>query len=134
MGKRHFGLQQANITLSNETTIKINGVDSLKVVFAGVQYAGISHSYGGNQDWSAYDFVSFKIYGSNSGQVWTVKIDAPDTNNRYAKTFANNFTGWKRFVFPIKAMGTSGTPVLSTVTKISILYGNGFACCRNNLS
>lgn len=109
-----------NITLSNETTIKLNGIDSLKVVFAGVQYAGISHSYGGNQNWSAYNFVSFKIYGSNSGQVWTVKIDAPDTNNRYAKTFTNNFTGWKRFVFPIKAMGTSGTPVLSTVTKISI--------------
>ncbi len=61
-----------------------------------------------SQDWSAYEGVSFWLYGSNSGT--DLFVDVIDNRNtpplprddaeRFTVSFKDNFTGWQQLQFP----------------------------------
>lgn len=104
-------------TLSEETTTKVKGSSSLKVVTS--DQASFAHSYGTNQDWTAYEFFCFWWYGLNDGDTITLSLPAPDWSNVYTQRFTDNFSGWRRFVIPLRSMTTTGSPSISAIREIS---------------
>ena len=83
-----------------------------------VSYAGFTHSFENaavnawvTQDWSAYEGISFWLYGNNSGT--TLFIDVLDNRNpgstkddaeRWSITFQDNFSGWRQIQIPFASM------------------------------
>jgi beta-glucanase (GH16 family) len=61
-----------------------------------------------SQDWSAYEGLSFWLYGNNSGTELFVDLidnrNSPplpqDDAERFTVTFVDNFSGWRQFYFP----------------------------------
>ncbi|MEW5760982.1 MAG: LamG-like jellyroll fold domain-containing protein, partial [Candidatus Thermoplasmatota archaeon] len=119
------GSDAGNPTLSDDTTIVNKGTNSTKIVgnTGTANSGGVKHIYASNQDWSNYEFIAFYLYGSNTGQNIFIVISAPDWDNRSRYTIVDNFSGWKRFVIPLKKFSTdAGSPSLSTVGAIYILF------------
>jgi hypothetical protein len=108
--------------LTDETTIKVKGVNSGKITIDAAYSSGNSdfaHTFGSNQDWSAYDFLSFYWYGANTGHTIQILVKAVDWSNYASWTFTDNFTGWKRIVLSLRNWTVgAGTPSLSTVKTI----------------
>ena len=81
----------------------------LKMDLNVVSYAGFTHSFENaavnawvTQDWSAYEGISFWLYGNNSGT--TLFVDVLDNRNpgstkddaeRWSIDVPDNFSGWK---------------------------------------
>ena len=83
-----------------------------------VSYAGFTHSFENaavntwvTQDWSAYEGISFWLYGNNSGT--TLFVDVLDNRNpgstkddaeRWSIDFPDNFSGWKEIKIPFASL------------------------------
>lgn len=111
-------------TLSDETTIKVKGADSLKMVCnAGAsQYWRIMHTYGSYQNWTGYDFLVFYLYGSNTGFSFYVRITTGNETPYYTIQLVENWSGWKRIIIPFAAMTQVNSPNITQVK--SIYYWN----------
>ncbi|MEM7111448.1 MAG: carbohydrate binding domain-containing protein [Chloroflexota bacterium] len=76
--------------------------------------AGFTHNFTNeaadewlNQDWQAYDGISFWLYGNNSGNVFFVDIldnrnpgSTEDDAERWSYDIADDFEGWQFFMVP----------------------------------
>lgn len=84
-----------------------------------VSYAGFTHSFENAaldtwvpQDWSAYEGISFWLYGNNSGTTLFVDVldnrNAPpktsDDAERWSTNVLDNFSGWKEIKIPFASM------------------------------
>jgi beta-glucanase (GH16 family) len=90
----------------------------LKMDVSVVSYAGFVHNFENSavdawvpQDWSAYEGISFWLYGNNSGT--TVFVDVLDNRNpgstrddaeRWSIDFLDNFNGWQEIKIPFESM------------------------------
>jgi len=104
--------------LTDVTSPLKRGANALKLELPSGAYdfVHIFHTYSPTLDWSGYDFIAFWWYGANSGQEIVFEILAPDDPNRWGFGFVDNFSGWRRIVFPLRKPGvTHGSPSLSTV-------------------
>lgn len=118
------GTYQTPVIL-NETAMKVNGTDSLKIVFSktGGTYIGtcIYHQFSPTKDWTSKDFLSLHWYGYNSGQEFA--IYCLTANGRYFyKNIIDNWTGWKELVISLRTMGKIGLPepTWSSIWQITI--------------
>jgi len=94
------------------------GTHVLKMDLNVVSYAGFTHSFENAavnawvpQDWSAYEGISFWLYGNNSGT--TLFVDVLDNRNpgstkddaeRWSISFPDNFSGWRQIQIPFASM------------------------------
>lgn len=90
----------------------------LKMDVTVVSYAGFTHSFENadvnawvSQDWSAYEGISFWLYGNNSGT--TLFVDVLDNRNpgsitddaeRWSINLTDNFSGWQQIQIPFADM------------------------------
>jgi beta-glucanase (GH16 family) len=90
----------------------------LKMDLSVVSYAGFVHNFENAtvnewvpQDWSAYEGISFWLYGNNSGT--TMFVDVLDNRNpgsikddaeRWSIDIPDNFSGWKEIKLPFESM------------------------------
>ncbi len=90
----------------------------LKMDLSVVSYAGFVHNFENStvnawvpQDWSAYEGLSFWLYGNNSGT--TMFVDVLDNRNpgsikddaeRWSIDIPDNFSGWKEIKIPFESM------------------------------
>ncbi|MFT3892806.1 MAG: family 16 glycosylhydrolase [Anaerolineales bacterium] len=90
----------------------------LKMDLSVVSYAGFVHNFQNDaanqwvsQDWSAYEGLSFWLYGNNSGT--TMFVDVLDNRNpgstkddaeRWSIDIPDNFSGWKEIKIPFESM------------------------------
>ncbi len=91
---------------------------ALKMDVSVVAYAGFTHNFENealdtwvSQDWSAYEGISFWLYGNNSGT--TLFVDVLDNRNPGATTddaerwtidLPDNFSGWQEIQIPFADM------------------------------
>lgn len=95
------GLADPNSVLKMDFTVA-----SFGVVIHGFENASVDTWV--SQDWSAYEGISFWLYGNNSGT--DLFIDVIDNRNspplpsddaeRYTVSFKDNFSGWQQLQFP----------------------------------
>jgi beta-glucanase (GH16 family) len=91
----------------------------LKLDVSVVAYAGVTHSFENaalnewvSQDWSAYEGISFWLYGNNSGTTLFVDVldnrnSPPPTNDdaeRWSIDLPDNFSGWQQIQIPFASM------------------------------
>lgn len=90
----------------------------LKMDLSVVSYAGFVHNFENasvdawiTQDWSAYEGISFWLYGNNSGT--TMFVDVLDNRNpgsirddaeRWSIDILDDFSGWKEIKIPFDSM------------------------------
>jgi len=90
----------------------------LKMDLSVVSYAGFVHNFENatvdtwiSQDWSAYEGISFWLYGNNSGT--TMFVDVLDNRNpgstrddaeRWSVDVLDNFSGWREIQLPFASM------------------------------
>jgi beta-glucanase (GH16 family) len=90
----------------------------LKIDLNVVSYAGFVHNFENaaidtwvSQDWSAYEGISFWLYGNNSGT--TMFVDVLDNRNpgsttddaeRWSIDIPDNFNGWQEIKIPFASM------------------------------
>jgi len=88
----------------------------LKMDLNVVSYAGFVHNFENanawvSQDWSAYEGISFWLYGNNSGT--TMFVDVLDNRNpgsikddaeRWSVDVIDNFSGWQEVKLPFASM------------------------------
>ncbi len=81
-------------------------------------FAGVIHAFENAavdtwspQDWSAYEGISFWLYGNNTGSILFLDIldnRAPgttgDTAERHSIDILDNFSGWKLFEIPFESL------------------------------
>jgi len=91
---------------------------ALKMDVSVISYAGFVHNFQNDaanawvpQDWSAYEGLSFWLYGNNSGT--TMFVDVLDNRNpgsikddaeRWSIDIPDNFSGWKEIKIPFESM------------------------------
>jgi beta-glucanase (GH16 family) len=67
-------------------------------------YAGVTRDFAATQSWLGYEGFSLWIYGSNSGGTHRIELKADGldatNSNRYAFSYADDFSGWKFFNIP----------------------------------
>src|SRR6266542_3232323 len=91
----------------------------LKLDLNVVSYAGVTHGFENatadqwvSQDWSAYEGISFWLYGTNSGTDLFVDVldnrNSPppttDDAERWSVAFKDNFIGWQEIKLPFAIM------------------------------
>ena len=90
----------------------------LKMVVNVVSYAGFVHNFENAavdtwvpQDWSAYEGISFWLYGNNSGTTMFVDVldnrnpgSTKDDSERWSIDIPDNFSGWKEIKIPFASM------------------------------
>jgi len=100
------GSGTVSVAISEETSEVKKGSSSLKIVsdITGGSYADsyIRPAYSPAVDWSKYDFLSLWWYGANTGDTISVRIEFVAWNDYYAWNFTEDFSGWKRFIFPLR--------------------------------
>jgi hypothetical protein len=83
-----------------------------------VLYAGFTHTFENaavdtwvTQDWSAYEGISFWLYGNNSGTILFVDVldnrnpgSIKDDAERWSIDFPDNFSGWKEIKLPFATL------------------------------
>jgi len=83
-----------------------------------VSYAGFTHSFENpavnqwiTQDWSAYEGISFWLYGNNSGTDLFVDVldnrnpgSTKDDAERWSVDIKDNFNGWQQIQLPFESM------------------------------
>jgi len=108
-------------TLTNDSSLKVTGADSLRVDVRNDSGRVIYHSYSPPQNWSSFDFISFYWYGTNSGMSWRLNVwSRPNSyDDSLYYTFTDNFNGWQRIIVPFECMVVEGSPDLTRVRQIS---------------
>jgi hypothetical protein len=104
-------------TLQSPIT-SVEGNTSKITLESGGSFAGwkLYHSYAIPQNWSGYDFISFNIYGNNTGKKFAMELFAPD--EQYW-TWTDNWAGWDTLAFPLdKPDGQLGHFDLANITTI----------------
>jgi len=114
------------------TTVSISTTDSppapvpdtaepntvLQLDLSVVAYAGFTHTFENEaldtwvtQDWSAYEGISFWLYGNNSGTILFVDVldnrnpgSTKDDAERWSIDFPDNFSGWKEIKLPFDTL------------------------------
>ncbi len=91
----------------------------LKLDLNVVSFAGFTHGFESatldqwvTQDWSAYEGLSFWLYGNNSGTTMFVDVldnrNSPEKTNddaeRWSVSFQDNFSGWQEIKLPFASM------------------------------
>ena len=110
-----------SITLSEETTTVRKGSSSLKAVIGSGSYAdvGASATFSPTQNWSSKDFLCLWVYGMNSGGIYRVRVS--DGTNWSRWDFADDFTGWRRIVLPLRTPSAwSGSLNLAAVSDMQV--------------
>ncbi len=119
-----FNDPNSTVAISTTATppIPVPGVTDpnnvLKMDVNVVSYAGFVHNFENAsvnawvpQDWSAYEGISFWLYGNNSGT--TMFVDVLDNRNpgstkddaeRWSVDVLDNFSGWKEIQLPFASM------------------------------
>ena len=112
--------------IGDDTTTKIKGVSSMYQTSAAGTYTQcrFKHAYGSSQDWSAYDFISLYVWGNNTGQNNTVQIAQASWTWYRTWYIADNFSGWKRFVLPLRYSpnADTGTVNIAAVDLLQITF------------
>ncbi len=114
-----------DLSISNDTANVKKGADSLKIqVVSGTHYnLYLKHDYSPAVDWSGMDFVAFWWYGANTGYAMGLRMT--DSAGNWSKwNFTDNFSGWKRFVFPLRKPHeqTATAPNLSSIARVEFLF------------
>jgi len=107
--------------LSDDAETKTKGTSSLKIVVGSATKSHwvLRHDFATYQDWSGKESFSFSWHGNNTGASIRLFIRAPDLNNTSYHEFIDDFSGWKRFVFPInKFIVWRGSPNWSKVKTV----------------
>ncbi|WP_309492323.1 carbohydrate binding domain-containing protein [Candidatus Hecatella orcuttiae] len=122
-----WGSGSSAASLTEESTVVKKGTSSAKVSQTSGSYDvfGIYHSWAAGQDWSGYEFVALWLYGSNSGGKMALDIRAPDASNKYFAYIDDTWTGWKRLVYPLRAMPKVGSPDLTNVKAVYLTTDEG---------
>jgi hypothetical protein len=122
-----FWTSGTGVTLTNETTIKVKGINSAKIICDTVgEWASILLKiYSGYQDWSAYDFISFYWYGANSGKTFVIFVNCDGVLMYFV--FVDNFSGQKRFVVPIRTFNNFSSVDMTKVNAIYLQQRSGSA-------
>lgn len=115
-GTGSYGVQK-----SDETTIKQLGSSSMKI--AVVSGSGneicVNQVFSPHLDWSDEKYLSFYLYGCNSGASITLYLLGPNWDNFWWKTFSDDWTGWKHFSLEIGTdLYPSGSPNKGDVSEI----------------
>jgi len=117
------------ITLGEETTEVKKGTSSLSMAVGSGSYAdvGCEHDYATLQDWSGKEFLCLWIYGNNTGLTINVDVIDGTTDADWGRwQIVDNFTGWRRFVLPLRdpdaTGGASGTLDLSQIDILRIWF------------
>jgi hypothetical protein len=113
----------SKISLLDDSSVKAKGADSLQQIWnmSAQDWGKIYHAWASDQDWSNKGFLCFYYKGSNTGKRIEVGIYAPDALNMHRWTFTDNFTDWRRFVFPLNESSEGwqiGNPDLARVRQI----------------
>ena len=121
-------IADAEVTWTEDSTVKIKGAKSGKMVFAAdANNKGVMKTYSPTLDWSTQDFTSIFVYGSNSGGQFRILIaSAPNWyTNYYTWNYTDNWIGWKRLVCPLKnASEEAGTLDLAAIKYVRV-YSHG---------
>lgn len=80
----------------------------------------IYHTYEQEQNWAEFNTLSFYWFGANTGALFSIYIDAPDSTNRWYIRIAENWSGWKRLILPIDNFVSVGSPSECSVKEISM--------------
>ncbi len=80
-------------------------------------WGGMAYDFASTpQDWSGYAGLSFRFYGTNSGNRFRVELmdnraagSTTDTAERFEYRFVDNFTGWNTFSLPWSAFTRRAT-------------------------
>lgn len=112
-------------SVSLETTIKIHGANSLKLVAVTGGYVGGSFA-GYPIDATPYKHVGMWWYGANTGALVTAIIYCPaSTNSTVRFTFNDDFTGWRFKWWRLdRPTSTTGTPNLANCETFYITLSN----------
>jgi hypothetical protein len=70
------------VTLSEETTIKIQGTSSQKFVVSAGAFAtlGVNHTWGTGKDWSDFEDLCLYVYGANTSLTLRVFLYTDGSN------------------------------------------------------
>jgi len=93
---------EPGITRSEETTVVKEGTSSLKVVWENSR-GGVYYNFPTSQTWYHSKYVSFYVYGANSGTTMALQIrfKRVSGNDWVDFRWTDDFSGWKRLVFDI---------------------------------
>ncbi len=93
---------EPGVTRIEETTIVKEGTSSLKVVWDNSQ-GGIYYNFHTSQSWYKSKYVSFYVYGANSGTTMALQIRFKKVSGGDWVDFrwTDDFSGWKRLVFEL---------------------------------
>jgi hypothetical protein len=112
------------VTLSEETTIKIQGTSSQKFVVSAGAFAtlGVNHTWGTGKDWSDFEDLCLYVYGANTSLTLRVFLYTDGSNYQYWNIM-DDFMGWQRFTLDMATPDSeTGTFDPSDVTEIRIVY------------
>lgn len=115
------------MVVSNEPANKLHGVDSARIVCVNeVNFGGIYHTYGGAQDWSTKNRLSFDFYGANTGFSFCITLWYGSVSHQFYTTLIDNFVGWKHFSIPFSNFTVlAGSPAWSGITSIYVVVAQG---------
>ena len=108
---------------TDDDAVKKSGASSLKMVVAkGGTYNRwyIEHTYRPPADFSGKELLVFHWYGGNSGGTIYLYMPAPDGDDYFETIFVDDFSGWKRLVFPLNTFKAYGNPSLKLISKLRI--------------
>lgn len=111
-------------TVITENTVTKKGNSSYKFTVpsgGNLGYAAFDHEYSSPENWSNYDVFSLWWYGENTGTTFAVRLE-DSTGGAQEWRPVEDWTGWKRLVFPLRKPEVHwGTPTdLSDIIKIRI--------------
>jgi hypothetical protein len=110
------------ISTTDSPPAEVPGADSpntvLQLDLSVVSYAGFTHTFENDaldtwvtQDWSAYEGISFWLYGNNSGTILFVDVldnrnpdSVRDDAERWSTDFPDNFSGWQEIKLPFETL------------------------------
>ena len=101
---------EPSATRSEEKTIVKEGTSSLKAVWENSQGA-VYYNFRSSQSWYKSKYVSFYVYGANSGTTMVLQIRSmwQGGSNWIDFKWVDDFSGWKRLVFELdNPSATSG--------------------------
>jgi hypothetical protein len=120
------GSGDIDVAVSEETGTVASGSSSLRyrAVSGSKAWINIQHTFTATQDWSGYDNMAFYWYGRNSGEVFTVTVEAPFYADRFVGSFVDDFGGWRRVVLRLSGFDSVGSPDWDSVGKMMIGVSN----------
>jgi hypothetical protein len=113
------------ISLSDDSSSKIIGNNSLKVTFApytAEKDVVIRQDLSSSIDASNYSYLSFYFYGQSIGQTYSIRLISSYPSAQFTYQLIDSWTGWARVIIPLKDFTVLiGEPDLSNVTCFAIV-------------